>query len=233
MKKNVQTANRTTISLKEVSKVIKKATILDHINVEFHSGRVYGLRGYNGSGKTMLLRLIAGLILPTNGSVYINNKVLGRDITFPESMGILIENPAFLDSYTGYQNLKLLADLKRQIGEEQIRKALESVGLDSFDPRKYRKYSLGMKQRLGIAAAIMEENDILLIDEPTNALDSEGVDLVKKIIKSEKARGALILVACHEAQVLEALADEIYVIEKGQLVDHIVLQTIENMEESI
>jgi len=170
------------------------------------------------------MRLIAGLILPTDGEILINGRRLGKDITFPDRIGILIENPSFLDGYTGYENLKLLADIQKRIDSVKIRKVLEQVGLDPDDKRKYRKYSLGMKQRLGIAAAVMEGNDILLIDEPTNALDTEGIVMVKDLLRREKERGALVIIACHEPAVIQELSDEIYTIENGRFVDHVVLE---------
>jgi len=211
------------ISIKKLNKRIHKNQIIQDINVDFQGGKIYGLKGYNGSGKTMLMRLIAGLILPTDGEILINGRRLGKDITFPDRIGILIENPSFLDGYTGYENLKLLADIQKRIDSVKIRKVLEQVGLDPDDKRKYRKYSLGMKQRLGIAAAVMEGNDILLIDEPTNALDTEGIVMVKDLLRREKERGALVIIACHEPAIIQELSDEIYTIENGRFVDHVVL----------
>jgi len=211
------------ISIKKLNKRIHKNQIIQDINVDFQGGKIYGLKGYNGSGKTMLMRLIAGLILPTDGEILINGRRLGKDITFPDRIGILIENPSFLDGYTGYENLKLLADIQKRIDSVKIRKVLEQVGLDPDDKRKYRKYSLGMKQRLGIAAAVMEGNDILLIDEPTNALDTEGIVMVKDLLRREKERGALVIIACHEPAIIKELSDEIYTIENGRFVDHVVL----------
>ena len=211
------------ISIKKLNKRIHKNQIIQDINVDFQGGKIYGLKGYNGSGKTMLMRLIAGLILPTDGEILINGRRLGKDITFPDRIGILIENPSFLDGYTGYENLKLLADIQKRIDSVKIRKVLEQVGLDPDDKRKYRKYSLGMKQRLGIAAAVMEGNDIRLIDEPTNALDTEGIVMVKDLLRREKERGALVIIACHEPAIIKELSDEIYTIENGRFVDHVVL----------
>ena len=211
------------ISIKKLNKRIHKNQIIQDINVDFQGGKIYGLKGYNGSGKTMLMRLIAGLILPTDGEILINGRRLGKDITFPDRIGILIENPSFLDGYTGYENLKLLADIQKRIDSVKIRKVLEQVGLDPDDKRKYRKYSLGMKQRLGIAAAVMEGNDILLIDEPTNALDTEGIVMVKDLLRREKERGALVIIACHEPAIIQELSDEIYTIENGRFVEHVVL----------
>ena len=133
----------------------------------------------NGSGKTMLMRAISGLILPTSGKVYINDKELGRHISFPPSIGILIENPSFISNYTGFKNLKILASIQNRISDDEIRDAIRKVGLDPDDKRTFKKYSLGMKQRLGIAAAIMERPDIVILDEPINALDEAGAGLIK------------------------------------------------------
>ena len=205
------------IEIKDVTKTIKKALILDRVSLEFKGGLIYGLQGPNGSGKTMLMRLVAGLILPTKGEVLIDGKRLGRDIDFPPSLGLLIENPAFLPGYTGKRNLELLAELQNRVGEEEICQAIRDAGLDPEDKRKYRKYSLGMKQRLGIAAAIMEKLDILLLDEPTNALDEGGVEEICGLIRRERDRGALVIVACHDRDLLEGLADEIYTVAEGRV----------------
>lgn len=210
----------TTIQLINVHKEIKKKQIINTVSLNLNSGNIYGFKGVNGSGKTMLMRLIAGLIKPTSGEIIINGKKLGKEIGFPESIGILIENPAFLDPYSGFQNLKMLAAIKDQIGDDRIRETIRTVGLDPDDKKKYRKYSLGMKQRLGIAAVIMEKPDIILLDEPTNALDSDGVEMVKKILQKEKARDALIVISCHDFAILKELSDEIYLIENGTVSYH-------------
>lgn len=159
------------VELKNVSKSIRGADIINDVSARFESGVVTGLKGVNGSGKTMILRLIAGLIRPTKGEVVIDGEILWRDISFPKSIGILIENPAFLDYYSGFDNLKLLASIQNRIDDEKIRNTIKMVGLDPHSKKKYKKYSLGMKQRLGIAAAVMESPDMILLDEPTNALD--------------------------------------------------------------
>ena len=211
------TANATVIELKEVVKDIKGKRIIDHVTLHLESGKITGLKGVNGSGKTMLMRLISGLITPTSGSITINGKQLGKDITFPESVGILIENPAFLDTYSGFDNLKMLASIQNRIGEEEIRSILAKVGLDPQDKKKYRKYSLGMKQRLGIAAAVMENPDIIILDEPTNALDSDGVEMLKEILHEHRERGALLLISCHDLATLKELSDEMYLMESGAL----------------
>lgn len=205
------------ITIKNVTKNIGNNCILRDVNLELCNGQVYALRGPNGSGKTMLMRLIAGLILPTFGFVSIDDKVLGRDIDFPESIGLLVENPAFLPGYTGFQNLSFLASIQGKAGDTQIKDALLRVGLNPDDRRKYRKYSLGMKQRLGVAAAIMEKPDIILLDEPTNALDDSGVAQIGKILEEEKTRGALILLASHDSAFMNCFADEIYAVNEGRI----------------
>ena len=205
------------IIVKSATKYIKKALILDDVNIQLTGGKIYGLKGPNGSGKTMLMRLLSGLIRPTSGEVWIDGKKLGKDMDFPESVGLLIENPAFLPNYTGYENLELLAQIRGKIGAEQICQSLMEVGLDPHDPRRYRKYSLGMKQRLGIAAAIMEKPDLLIVDEPTNALDDSGVEQICTILRRERERGALVVIACHDSLLLETLSDEIYKIYEGKV----------------
>lgn len=205
------------IQVENVSKIIKGNMVIDCVSAEFSSGKVYGLQGINGSGKTMLMRLISGLIYPTEGRIVIDGKILGKEIAFSESIGILIENPAFLDNYSGLANLKLLASIQNKIDDEQIYKTLERVGLEPDSRKKYKKYSLGMKQKLGIAGAVMEKPEFLILDEPANALDKEGIERLKKIVQEEKERGALIILSCHDSALLEAMADVIYSMENGRL----------------
>lgn len=205
------------IELKNVTKKIKGVTILDNINITMHSGKVYGLKGKNGSGKTMLMRAIAGLIR-TKGVIDIDGKILGKDMSFPESIGVLIENPAFISNYTGFMNLKILASIQNKIGDEDIRDVLRQVQLDPDDKRTYRKYSLGMKQKLGIAAAYMERPDIIILDEPINALDEAAARQIHVILDEQKKRGALIIIACHDKEELELLADEIIEISEGKII---------------
>lgn len=205
----------------EVSKSIYGVPIINSVSMTLVSGNVYGFQGINGSGKTMLMRLICGLIYPTKGEIVIDGKRLGKEITFPQSVGLLLENPAFLDSYTGFENLEMLASIKNIITREEIHDAITSVGLDPLDKRKYKKFSLGMKQRLGIAAAIMEKPDILILDEPTNSLDSSGVSLVKTILAKERERGAIIILACHDLPVLQDVSDEIFLLEQGKITEHL------------
>ena len=207
------------IKIEDLSKSIKGALILDKVSITLTSGKIYGLRGKNGSGKTMLMRAMAGLLIPDSGSVIINGKTLHKDISFPESIGILIENPSFLPQYTGFKNLKLLAGLTGGISDEDIKTALDRVGLDPEDKRTYRKYSLGMKQKLGIANAIMGEPDIIILDEPINALDEESVKKIKKVLLEIRDKDKLIIIACHDREELEYLSDIIYEIKDGSIVD--------------
>lgn len=206
------------IVITNLTKKIKGATVLEDINLEFTGGKVYGLSGKNGCGKTMLMRSICGLIRPTNGEIEINGKILWKDISFPESVGALIENPAFLGGYTGFKNLRILADIKGGTSDEQIRDAIEKLGLDPDDKRKYRKYSLGMKQKLGITCAIMESPDVVILDEPINAIDEKGVQLVEEVLNELKEQGKIIIIACHDKEELELLSDEIFYMEEGRIV---------------
>ncbi len=207
------------VEFRDVCKVIRRNTVVDHMNLTMTGGRVVGLKGINGSGKTMTMRLICGLIRPTSGDIFINGRRLGHELTFPESIGVLLENPAFLDNFSGFENLKLLASIKGLVRDEQLCDTLRRVGLEA-DKKAYRKYSLGMKQRLGIAAAVMEQPDIVVLDEPTNSLDSDGVEMVRQIVTEEKRRGALVILACHDFETLRMLSDEIYTIERGRIVAH-------------
>ena len=211
----------TVVRLEDYCKSFKSAEVLKNINLTLESGKVIGLKGKNGSGKTMLMRAISGLILPTSGKVYINDKELGRQISFPPSIGILIENPSFISNYTGFKNLKILASIQNRIIDDEIRDAIRKVGLDPDDKRTFKKYSLGMKQRLGIAAAIMERPDIVILDEPINALDEAGAGLIKGLLDELKANGSLIIIACHDTEELNYLSDEIYEIYDGEITGHI------------
>ncbi len=208
------------IEINNVTKVIKGITVIRDVSLSLESGTVYGLRGVNGSGKTMLMRLIAGLIRPTKGTITIDGKELGKDITFPPDIGLLIENPAFIDNYTAFQNLKLIANIHKTVDENRIREVIEQVGLNPDDKRKYKQFSLGMKQRLGIAGAILENPKLILIDEPTNALDTDGIEMVRELIIEQKKRGALIVLACHDFSVLKALSDVIYFVKEGCVTEY-------------
>ncbi|GAB4074812.1 ATP-binding cassette domain-containing protein [Barrientosiimonas marina] len=198
-----------------VTKKIKDFVVLDNISFSLEKGKVHGIRGHNGSGKTMLLRAIAGLIKLSDGKVVVDGKTIGKDILFPEDVGVLIEYPSFIPDYTGFQNLLFLAKIKNKISEETIRETLNLIGLDPDDKRKFKKYSLGMKQRLGIAQAIMESPDLLLLDEPTNALDEKGISFMEQIIQRLKSEGKTIVVTSHDRDFLQEVSDDIYSISEG------------------
>lgn len=182
-------------------------------------GKIYGIQGHNGCGKTMLLRAISGLIKATEGEVVIDGKILRKEIDFPPSIGVLIENPEFWKQYTGIQVLQTLARIKGEIHKEEIVESMKRVGLLEKKDIVVGKYSLGMRQRLGIAQAIMEKPEILLFDEPTNALDREGVSLFLEIIKEEKKRGALIVIVSHDPNTLLDICDEIITMENGKVIE--------------
>lgn len=220
------------IEVLNYTKTIKKAKVLDDITLSFRSGLVYGLRGENGSGKTMLLRAIAGLIRPDFGSVSIDGKMLKKDIEFPDSIGLLISSPSFIDKYTGFQNLDILASIKQVITSADVERAMRLVGLDPSDKRHYSKYSSGMRQRLGIACAVMEHPEILLLDEPFNALDESGIDLVKNIIQSEKSDGRVIIAATHDKGELEGIEDVSIVMEGGRVSD-VVMRPASSLQDRV
>lgn len=205
------------LNLEHVNKTIKKALVLDDVTMTLEGGHIYGLKGPNGSGKTMLMRMMAGLIRPTSGRVCVDGHQLGRDMDFPPSIGLLLENPSFLPNHTGLKNLELLAGIQQRVTSADIRQTLQDVGLNPDDPRTFRKYSLGMKQRLGIAAAIMEQPDLILVDEPTNALDDKGIEQICTLLRRERDRGALLVLSCHDASILEDLSDEIFYICDGKV----------------
>ncbi len=205
------------IEIRNYSKKLKGNLILDNVNIDIEKGCIYGLYGANGSGKTMLLRAISGLIRGTEGYVKVGSEIIGKDISFPKSVGVMIESPGFYDRYTGFENLKILSQIKKQIGDEKIKESLERVGLNPDDKRTFKKYSLGMKQRLGIAQAIMEKPELLLLDEPTNGLDEEGVERVRKIILEEKNKGSTIIMANHNKEDMKYLADKILLIREGRV----------------
>lgn len=203
------------ITITHGSKEIHGAKVLKDVNMTLESGAVYGFWGKNGSGKTMLMRAVCGLIRLTEGKIEIDDITIGVGWDFPPELGMLLETPAFLPDRTGYDNLRLLAALRGKAGPEEVAAALEQVGLDPKDRRKVRKYSLGMRQRLGIACAIMESPGLLVLDEPFNGLDQEGCCLIRDIIIRHRQGGCLILLACHDREELETLSDRIYRVEDG------------------
>lgn len=205
------------IIVDHVSLQIKNAKLLSDVNLTLHSGMVYGLRGRNGSGKTVLMKCICGFMRPTEGKITVNGKVLHKDMDFLPSAGIIIEEPGFFPNYSGFKNLKILAGIQNRISDNKIREMMEMVGLDSKMKKPVGKYSLGMRQRLGIAQAMMEDPEILILDEPTNGLDEDGVEWFRQFILEQKEKGKLILLASHSKEDIEMLSDEVYYMEKGVL----------------
>lgn len=203
------------VEIKNYCKSIKSRPILNNVSYNFEYGKIYEIYGHNGSGKTMLLRAIAGLLVPDSGSVVIDGKVLHKDMSFPPSIGIVIENMNLLPQYNAFDNLKILGKIKKTATDEDIKTALERVGLKS--DLKVKKFSLGMKQRLNIAQAVFEKQKIILLDEPTNALDNDGVQLIYKLLKEEKERGALVVITTHHKEDLEEICDVVLEMTEGEL----------------
>lgn len=204
------------IIIENLSKTIKNNKILDNVNLTFESGHVYGLVGRNGSGKTMLLRAICGLIFPDSGKVIIDGKQLHKDISFPEICGIIIENTDLLPNFSAFDNLKMLSEIKNTANDNMIKSAIKSVGLDPDSKKKVKTFSLGMKQRLSIAQALFEDPDILLLDEPTNALDEDGVNDVRRILLEQKKKNKLIIIASHNKEDISLLSDTVISVSNGR-----------------
>lgn len=205
------------ISIENLNKQFKNQLVLNNINVKFSNGHIYGIIGRNGSGKTVLLKCICGFLKPTTGVISVNHKIVGKDIDFPENLGFIIETPGFLLNYSGYKNLKYLASIRKKIDSNEIKESMSLVGLDFADKKHVGKYSLGMRQRLGIAQAIMEKPDILVLDEPMNALDKNGVEEMRRLFLKMKSEGKLILLTSHNREDIEILCDEVYEMEEGIL----------------
>lgn len=205
------------IEITNLCKSFKDTKVLNDITIKIKKGNIIGIIGRNGSGKTVLFKCICGLISPTKGTVKINNKILGKDIDIPNNIGAIIETPGFLPNYSGFKNLKFLAMIKNQISNEHIKDTIKLVGLNPDSKKHVGKYSLGMRQRLGIAQAIMENPDILILDEPMNGLDNEGVKDMRKLFLSLKEQGKTILLASHNKEDIEVLCDEVYMMDKGIL----------------
>lgn len=198
------------ISIENLSKSFKDKTVLSNINLHFEKGKIYGIVGDNGSGKTVLLKLICGFLKPDTGKVTVNGKVIGRDRDFPEDTGIIIEAPGFLPNYSGMKNLEYLASIRGKVGKTDIRAAMRTVGLDPESKLKVGKYSLGMKQRLGIAQAIMENQSLLVLDEPMNALDKAAVAEMRELFLRFKQEGRTLLIISHNDEDISTLCDEVY-----------------------
>lgn len=205
------------ITVKSATKRFKEAVVLNNISVSFEKGKVHGLIGRNGSGKTMLMKCICGIVPLTSGEITVSGKVIGKDIDIPKNVGVIIETPGFLPGYSGYSNLKFLAAINGKIGKEEIRNAIKSVGLNPDDKKNVGKYSLGMRQRLGLAQAIMEGPDLLILDEPMNGLDKDGVKDMRQYLLDLKAKGKTILIASHSAEDIDVLCDTVCEMDKGKL----------------
>lgn len=206
------------IEVKDISLMLKKEEILSHISMSLKRGMIYGILGRNGSGKTMLMKCICGFIPVTQGEIIVEGKKVGKDIDFPDSIRFILETPGFIPYYSGYKNLKILADINRIAGKKEIEEALHIV--DLFDAAKLpvRKYSLGMRQRLGLAQVIMENPNILLLDEPMNGLDKEGVLKMRNYLLELKKQGKTILLASHSAEDIRQLCDATYELEHGNII---------------
>ncbi len=207
--------NKCEICVENVTKAFGNQEVLKTICVKFEMGKIYGIVGRNGSGKTVLLKCICGLLYPSTGTVTVGGKVVGKDVDYPENIGFIIETPGFLPRYSGLKNLKYLASIRRKVKEDEIRKYMELVGLNPDDKKHVGNYSLGMIQRLGIAQALMENPDILILDEPMNALDNNGVEEMRSILLKMKEQSKLIIIASHVRDDIDILCDEVYGIDAG------------------
>jgi len=207
------------INVEHLNLTIKKKTILSDINLTFEAGKIYGLVGNNGCGKTMMMKCISGFVKPTSGQVVCNGKVVGEDIDYLADAGIIIENPLFISYYSGYKNLYLLSKVRNKIGKDRVRETLQLCGLDPDLRLPVRKYSLGMRQRLGIAQAIMEDQKILILDEPMNGLDIDGISEMRELLLRLKNEGKLIILASHNTEDIRILCDDIIKMDKGRIVE--------------
>ena len=210
--------NELVISIKNAYKKFGEQVVLNDVSLEIYKGRIYGIIGRNGSGKTVLFKSICGFILLDSGEITVSDKVIGKDVDMPKNVGLIIETPGFLKDYSAYWNLKFLADLNKKITNDDIKNAIRRVGLNPEDKKAVGKYSLGMRQKLGIAIALMENPELIILDEPFNALDEKSVEKVKKIIKQRAEAGALIIVSCHDREILDQIADSIYYMEEGKII---------------
>ena len=206
-----------TIEIKNLTKKFKEATVLDNISVDFEKGKVHGLIGRNGSGKTMLMKCICGIVPYKIGEIRVNDKIIGKDVDIPENVGVIIETPGFLPNYSGFNNLKFLTKISNKIGAKEIRNAISGVGLNPDDKKHVGKYSLGMRQRLGLAQAIMENPELLILDEPMNGLDKDGVKDMRQYLLDLKEQGKTILIASHSAEDIDVLCDTVCEMDKGKL----------------
>lgn len=207
----------TCIEVQNVVKRFRDQVVLKNVSISFEKGQIHGIVGRNGSGKTVLFKCICGLMHPEEGVILVNGKRVGRDVDMPEDIGAIIEAPGFLPNYSGYKNLRFLANIRRKIGKKEILNVLKTVGLDPESRKHVGKYSLGMRQRLGIAQAIMEDPEILILDEPMNGLDNAGVQDIRALLLELKAQGKTILLASHNHEDIAALCDTVHEMDGGVL----------------
>ena len=209
------------IETKKLTKIYGEQTAVSSVDIHVKPGRIYGLLGRNGAGKTTIMKMILGLTPITSGEVDVfGQNIKGHEKRIYPRIGAIIETPGFYPNLTGTENLEIFAKLRGTPRPNAVKNALEVVGLPYRDKKLFSKYSLGMKQRLGIAAAVMEHPDLILLDEPTNALDESGVDMLGDIVKKEKERGAVLIVSSHDRNILEDISDEIYDLDQGEIVRH-------------
>ncbi|MEG2575465.1 MAG: ATP-binding cassette domain-containing protein [Christensenella sp.] len=205
------------ISVQHVYKDFNGEEVLHDVHHDFESGKIHGIVGNNGSGKTVLFKCICGFLRSSTGKILVDYEEVGKDMDFPDNMGLIIETPGFLPTLTGFKNLQLLASLKKKIGNKEIRETIRRVGLDPDLKKPVSKYSLGMRQRLGIAQAIMEDPALLILDEPLNGLDKQGVQDMRTLIKGLRDKGKTILLASHNAADIEELCDTVCEMDAGVL----------------
>lgn len=208
------------IEIENLTKTFGTQTVISDVFGTFYPGKIYGFVGRNGSGKTVLMKMILGFIKPTSGTIKVNGKQVGKEIDIPDDIGAIIETPGFLPEYSAFQNLKLMAMIRGKITSERIRETIKLVGLDPDSKKHVGKYSLGMRQRLGIAQAIMEDPQILLLDEPLNGLDNDGVEEMRNVLLKQKDQGKLIIIASHSKEDIDILCDEIFRFDHGKIIGH-------------
>lgn len=205
------------ISVESVSLTIRNAQILCNVSAQFEEGNIHGIVGRNGSGKTMLMKCICGFISPTSGHIVVDGNQVGKDVDFPPDLGLLIEAPGFVPYYSGLKNLTLLAAINKRVSKKQLNACMEQLGLGNAKHKRVSKYSMGMRQRLGIAQAIMENPKLLILDEPLNGLDEQGVGEIRELLLDLKRRGTTILLSSHNAEDIHLLCDSVYKMANGIL----------------
>ncbi len=205
------------IQVKDLNVTIKGKSILSDVNITMEEGKIYGLIGNNGSGKTMLMKCICGFVKPISGEILVNGKIIGKDIDYIQDTGIIIENPGFIPYYSGIKNLMMLSEISGKADKEKIKETMRMCGLDPELKLPVKKYSLGMRQRLGIAQAIMEDQTALILDEPMNGLDKEGVSAMRQLFLTMKQEGKLIILTSHNREDIDLLCDEVFEVEAGRI----------------